>query len=48
MQDGSRAYGLAAVILFKKSELYPDADMLSQCYRATGSHTEILLKQVKL
>ena len=48
VQDGARAYSLAAVMLFKKSELYPDTDMLSKCYRATGSHTEVLLKQFKL
>ena len=48
VQDGTRAYSLAAVMLFKKSELYPDTDMLSNFYCATGSHTEVLLKQFKL
>jgi hypothetical protein len=48
VRDGARAYGLAAVMEFKESQLYPDPHMLSQCNRATGSHTEILLGQFKL
>ena len=48
VQDGARAYGLAAVMLFKNSELYPDTHMLLQCYRATGCHTQVLLQQFKM
>ena len=47
-RDGAISYGLAAVMEFKESKIYPDTSMLSRCKRATGDHTEILLCQFKL
>ena len=48
VRDCARAYGLAAVMEFKESEFYPDKQMISNCNRATGSHTDTLLSQFKL
>lgn len=48
VRDSARSYGLAAVLEFKESSLYPDSQMMSQCNRATGCHTEILLHHFKL
>ena len=47
-RDGAISYGLAAVMEFKESKIYPDTSMLSRCKRGTGDHTEILLGQFKL
>ena len=46
--DGARAYGLAAVWEFKKSNLYPTEQEMMQSLRATGSHLQVLLEKFKL
>ncbi|CAB4020812.1 BRCA1-associated RING domain 1 [Paramuricea clavata] len=48
VRDGARAYGLAAVLEFKESELYPTEAEMSQWLRATGSHSKLLLEHFKL
>ena len=48
VRDGARAYGLAAVLEFKESELYPTEAEMSQCLRATGSHSKVFLEHFKL
>ena len=48
VRDGSRAYGLAAVMEFEKSDFYPSEQQLSLCLRSNGNHNEVLLKQFKL
>ena len=46
--ERARAYGLAAVWEFKKSNLYPTEQEMMQCLRATGSHLQVLLEKFKL
>ena len=48
MLERARAYGLAAVWEFKKSNLYPTEQEMMQCLRATGSHLQVLLEKFKL
>ena len=41
VRDGSRAYGLAAVMEFEKSNFYPTDQQLSLCLRSNGNHNEV-------
>ena len=41
--DGARAYGLAAVLEFQKSDLYPTEAEIPLCCRATGDHAKFLM-----
>ena len=45
--DGARAYGLAAVLEFQKSDLCPTEAEISQCCRATGDHAKVFLEHFK-
>ena len=39
VRDGARSYGLAAILEFKNSDLFPSVDDQKKCIETTGSHT---------
>lgn len=47
VQDVARSYGLAAVLEFQNSDLFPSKDEKQQCLRSTGSHAEVFLESFK-
>eukprot|EP00112_Aurelia_sp_Birch-Aquarium-sp1_P007776 Seg185.3 transcript_id=Seg185.3/GoldUCD/mRNA.D3Y31 product="hypothetical protein" protein_id=Seg185.3/GoldUCD/D3Y31 len=47
INDGCRAYGLASVFEFKRSDMFPNQAELLSCKQRTGSHTEVVLQKFK-
>jgi hypothetical protein len=45
--DTSMAFGIAAVLEFKESILFPSQDELDDCKRSNGNHSAILLSKMK-
>ena len=45
--DTSMAFGIAAVLEFKESILFPSQDELDDCKRLNGNHSAILLSKMK-
>ncbi|RUA04433.1 MAG: hypothetical protein DSY43_06265, partial [Gammaproteobacteria bacterium] len=48
VRDGSIAYGMAGVQMFKTSSYFPSGDSLKMCLRKHGSHNAILLENFKI
>ena len=47
VRDTGAAFGIALVMEFKNSTLFPDTDELLKCKRSTGNHTTVLLSKLK-
>ena len=47
VRDGARSYGLAAVMEFQNSDLFPSVDDQRKCLELTGSHTKVFLERFK-
>ena len=47
VRDGARSYGLAAILEFKNSDLFPSVDDQKKCIETTGSHTKVCLERFK-
>ena len=47
VRDGARSYGLAAILEFKNSDLFPSVDDQKKCIETTGSHTKVFLERFK-
>lgn len=43
VRDGSIAYGMAAVMIFKTSCYFPSKESLQKCLQKNGNHNEVLL-----
>ena len=47
VRDGARSYGLAAILEFKNSDLFPSVDDQKKCIETTGSPTKVFLERFK-
>ena len=47
IRDTSAAFGITAIIEFRKSLSFPNQDELKSCKRTTGNHNEILISKFR-